>query len=167
MIDISEFIKFIEENFDLVSGVPCSYFKNLLATLAKQEEGLTIKHLIATREDEAIAIATGAALSRKRALVYMQNSGIGNIGDALTSLVQLYQLPMMLLISSRGLEDDIDFPEHSIMGDINDPLLETLKLKYWYLKEEWWQKIMQEAITEMNTQSLPVVVMVKKGVLSE
>ena len=167
MIDISKFIKFIEENFDLVSGVPCSYFKNLLAALAIQEEVLAIKHLIATREDEAIAIASGTAISRKRAIVYMQNSGIGNIGDALTSLAQLYRLPMMLMISYRGLEDDIDFPEHSIMGEINDTLLKTLKLKFWHLEEDSWQETMQEAITIMNAQSLPVAVMVKKGVLSE
>jgi phosphonopyruvate decarboxylase len=167
MIDIPKFIKFIEENFDLVSGVPCSYFKNFLAGLAIQEEVLAIKHLIATREDEAIAIASGAAISRKRAILYMQNSGIGNIGDALTSLAQLYRLPMLLMISYRGLEDDIDFPEHSIMGDINDALLNTLKLKFWHLEEESWQEIMQEAITAMNAQSVPVVVMVKKGVLSE
>ena len=98
MINLDEFVSFIEDNFDLVSGVPCSYFKEFLSYIPSQEDKSPIKHLSATREDEAIAIAIGAALSKKRALVYMQNSGLGNIGDALTSLVQLYKLPILILM---------------------------------------------------------------------
>ncbi|MHA2173330.1 MAG: hypothetical protein ACXACP_03940 [Candidatus Hodarchaeales archaeon] len=167
MINLNEFMDFIETNFDLVSGVPCSYFKEFLSYLAHQEEELSLKHLYATREDEAIAIATGAALSKKRALVYMQNSGLGNIGDALTSLVQLYKLPMLLLISYRGLADDIDFPEHSIMGEINNSFLKSLNLRFWDLDENDWQMSMKKALTIMDEHSSPVVLMVKKGVLCQ
>ena len=166
MIDLNEFVSFVEENFDLISGVPCSYFKEFLSQLVHQENS-TIKHLYATREDEAIAIAAGAALSNKRALVYMQNSGLGNIGDALTSLVQLYNLPMLLLISYRGLKDDNDFPEHSIMGEINNCLLESLNLHYWDLDVNDWEMRMKEALNFMDKHSTPVVLLVKKGVLSQ
>ncbi len=166
MIDLNEFVAFIERNFDLVTGVPCSYFKEFLSYIANKEK-LTIKHLYATREDEAVAIAAGAALSNKRAIVYMQNSGLGNIGDALTSLVQLYNLPMMLLISYRGLKEDEDFPEHSIMGEINNSLLESLKLRYWDLTVDNWQLRMKESLRIMNKHSTPVVLSVKKGVLSQ
>ncbi|MHA1977675.1 MAG: thiamine pyrophosphate-binding protein [Candidatus Hodarchaeales archaeon] len=166
MINLNDFVSYIEDNYDLLSGVPCSYFKEFLSKIGDIKGVAQIKHIIATREDEAIGIATGAALSQKRALVYMQNSGLGNIGDALTSLAQLYKLPMLILVSSRGLEDDSDFPEHSIMGEINDNLLETLKLKYWDLKQSNWQESMKKARSLMDEQSLPVVLMVKKGVLS-
>jgi len=166
MIDLNEFVSFVEENFDLISGVPCSYFKEFLSQISNQEN-ITIKHLYATREDEAIAIAAGAALSNKRAIVYMQNSGLGNIGDALTSLVQLYNLPMILLISYRGLKDDQDFPEHSIMGKINNSLMDSLNLRYWDLSEDNWQMTMKKAITLMDEQSSPVVLLVKKGVLCQ
>ena len=167
MIDLNEFMIFVEDCFDLISGVPCSYFKEFLSELARKEEELQLKHLYATREDEAIAIATGAALSNKRALVYMQNSGLGNIGDALTSLVQLYRLPMLLLISYRGLEDDRDFPEHSLMGEINISFLESLNLRYWDLDEDNWLMSMQRAIESMDEISSPVVLLVKKGVLCQ
>ena len=166
MIDLNEFVSLIEKKFDLVTGVPCSYFKEFLSYLASQEE-TTIKHLYATREDEAIAIAAGVALSRKRALIYMQNSGLGNIGDALTSLVQLYDLPMLILVSYRGLKEDEDFPEHSIMGEINNSLMDTLNLHYWDLNENNWQISMKKAITLMHEQSSPVVLLVKKGVLCQ
>ncbi len=167
MIDLEEFMIFIEKNFDLVSGVPCSYFKDFLTYLVNLKEELQIKHLYATREDEAIAIAAGATLSKKRALVYMQNSGLGNIGDALTSLVQLYKLPMMLMVSYRGLKDDQDFPEHSLMGKINNSYLDSLNLRYWDLDERDWQKRMKKALSVMNEHSLPVVLLVKKGVLCQ
>ena len=167
MIDLNEFTLFVENNFDLVSGVPCSYFKDFLSYLATKGEDLSIKHLYATREDEAIAIATGAALSNKRAMVYMQNSGLGNIGDALTSLVQLYRLPMLLLISYRGLEDDRDFPEHSLMGELNNSFLESLNLRFWDLDEDNWLMSMQKAIELMDEISSPVVLLVKKGVLCQ
>ncbi len=167
MINLDEFVSFIEDNFDLVSGVPCSYFKEFLSYIPSQEDKSPIKHLSATREDEAIAIAIGAALSKKRALVYMQNSGLGNIGDALTSLVQLYKLPILILVSYRGLKEDNDFPEHSIMGKINNSFLGSLNLLYWDLNEKDWEVSMQKAITVMDEQSSPVVLMVKKGVLSQ
>ncbi|MHA1944782.1 MAG: hypothetical protein ACXAC6_02400 [Candidatus Hodarchaeales archaeon] len=167
MIDLKEFMIFVEDNFDLISGVPCSYFKEFLSYLSSKEGELQVEHLYATREDEAIAIATGAALSNKRAMVYMQNSGLGNIGDALTSLVQLYRLPMLLLISYRGLEDDRDFPEHSLMGEINNSFLESFNLRYWDFDEDNWLMSMQRAIESMDEISSPVVLLVKKGVLCQ
>ena len=166
MIDLQEFVSYIENEFDLVTGVPCSYFKEFLSYLANQEESV-IEHIYATREDEAIAIASGAALSNKRALIYMQNSGLGNIGDALTSLVQLYKLPMLILVSYRGLKEDIDFPEHSIMGKINNSFMDSLNLRYWDLNENNWQMTMKKAISFLDEQSSPVVLLVKKGVLCQ
>jgi phosphonopyruvate decarboxylase len=165
MIDPGELIRFMEKRFQYISGVPCSYFKDFLAYLTSSEAETQLRHIYATREDEAIGIASGVALSGKRALVYMQNSGLGNIGDALTSLAQLYKLPILMLISYRGLEEDQDFPEHSLMGEVNEPVLKALKVPYWNLSEKW-EKIMNRAVKEMEEKSTPVALLVKKGVLS-
>jgi phosphonopyruvate decarboxylase len=167
MIDPKEFISFLETKFQFISGVPCSYFKEFLAYLAIHEEETRLKHIYATREDEAIGIASGAAFSGKRALIYMQNSGLGNIGDALTSLAQLYRLPMLILISYRGLEPDKSFPEHSIMGEVNEPVLKALNVPYWNLSEETWKTDMQNALQKMEETSCPAALLVKKGVLSQ
>lgn len=167
MIDLNQFLIFLEKRFQYISGVPCSYFKDFLAFLASHEAETELKHIYATREDEAIGIASGVAFADKRALVYMQNSGLGNIGDALTSLSQLYKLPMLILISYRGSEVDKDFPEHSLMGEINEPLLKALKIPYWDLLEENWETNMILAIEKMEETSSPVVLLVKKGVLCQ
>ena len=167
MIDPNEFVAFIESQFQYISGVPCSYFKDLLAYLSSHESEIKLIHIYATREDEAVGIASGVALSKKKAVVYMQNSGLGNIGDALTSLAQLYKLPMLLLISYRGLELDKDFPEHSLMGEINEPVLKALKVPYWNLSEVDWKNEIKIAVKTMDETLSPVALLVEKGVLCQ
>ena len=165
MINLIEFTSFLEKRFQYICGVPCSYFKEFLAHLATQNDKTPLKHVLATREDEAVGIASGIAFSGKRALIYMQNSGLGNIGDALTSLAQLYNLPMLILISYRGLESDKDFPEHSLMGEVNKPVLKAFKVPYWILSEKNWMSEVKKAIIKMEETSSPVVLLVNKGVL--
>jgi len=165
MINPSDFISFLETKFQFITGVPCSYFKDFLAYLESHKDKTQLKHIYATREDEAIGIASGMAFSGKQTLIYLQNSGLGNIGDALTSLAQLYKLPMLLLISYRGLESDKDFPEHSIMGEVNEPFLKALKVPYWDLTENQWKQQFNFALKEIEKTSLPVAFLVKEGVL--
>ncbi len=165
MIEPKEFFELLKQNkINLITGVPCSYFKEALAYL---DQNNAINHIIATREDEAIGIASGVSLSGSIPFVYMQNSGLGNIGDALTSLAQLYDLPMILLISWRGLEDDKDFPEHSIMGEINEKLLDAFQLPYFELTKTNWQETIKKAIDDCMLISKPIALLVKKGVLCQ
>ena len=166
MIDPHEFTVALARDFQFISGVPCTYFKGFLAYLKKSREGDSLTHVIATREDEAVGIASGVAFAGKKTVVYLQNSGLGNIGDALTSLAQLYRLPMLLLVSNRGLEDDNDFPEHSVMGWATEPSLEAIKLPYRELTEESWKSDLAAAVKEIGETSSPVVLLVDRGVLS-
>ncbi|MCE7744342.1 MAG: thiamine pyrophosphate-binding protein [Candidatus Heimdallarchaeota archaeon] len=167
MIDPEAFVKFIDENYQFICGVPCSYFKEMLIYLETYESKNELDHFLATREDEAIALASGVALSGKPALVYMQNSGLGNIGDALTSLAQLYKLPMLILVSYRGLEPDKDFPEHSVMGDVTESLLEAMKIPYSELTVDNWEVDMKNAMKKTVEASSPVVLLVRLGVLNQ
>ncbi len=166
MINLQEFISYLsEQGFTLSSGVPCSYFKDFLITLEKNPD---IYYIPATREDEAVGIASGYFLGdSKKCFLVMQNSGLANIGDALTSLVQLYQIPILLFVSYRGLEPDNDFPEHSIMGEVTENVLDAYKVPYWNLEESNWVKTLDVAIGKMDKTSLPVCLLVEKGVLSE
>ena len=108
--------------FDFASGVPCSILKGIILHLESQTD---IQYVPSTREDEAIGIATGAYLAGRRPMVLMQNSGLGNVVNALTSMVLLYRIPLLLVISGRGFRIE-DAPEHSIIGEIMIKLLETI-----------------------------------------
>jgi len=167
LIDPESFTTFLEKNFQFITGVPCSYFKEVLIYLSENEDKISLKHVLATREDEAVGIASGVVFSGKRALVYMQNSGFANIGDALTSLTELYKLPMLFLISYRGLESDRGFPEHSIMGEVTEPILKAYNIPYLNLTEENWKEDMTKAIEMMEEKSSAVAVLIKSGVLSQ
>ena len=165
MIDSVELIAFLNNNgFTKAVGVPCSYFKQLLIELEKSDK---IQYIAATREDEAVGIACGYYLGRKNAFLIMQNSGLATIGDALTSLAQLYKIPLLLFVSYRGLEPDKTFPEHLLMGDVTEDVLNAYRIPYEILNEEDWQDTIKRALKEMQTNNSVVCILVEKGVLDE
>jgi sulfopyruvate decarboxylase alpha subunit len=76
---------------------PLSHILNLLA-----RDDADIRCTIATREEEAFAIAAGLYLGGTRAVVMCQSSGIGNAMNVLTSLLIPYQIPIVAIVSLRG-----------------------------------------------------------------
>jgi phosphonopyruvate decarboxylase len=105
----------MEDKYDFTVGVPCSKFKGIIDYN---------KAIIASREDEAIGMAVGAYLAGKNPLVFMQNSGLGNSIDIITSLLKTYDIGIPLLISLRKKPE-----HHSFMGKITKRLLEVLDYK--------------------------------------
>src|SRR3989344_3985072 len=104
------------------------------------DQGLRKKvAIIATREEEEIGIAVGMSLSKSPSLVFMQNAGFANSLSTITSLVQLYQIPLIFLISWRGYLKN-DAPEHTKIGKIQPELLKSLNLKWKILTENGWMK---------------------------
>jgi len=118
------------ENF---IGVPDSTMKYFIEQGFKKN-----KILITTREEEAIGIAVGMSLSRSNSLVFMQNAGFANSLSAITSLVQLYKIPMIFLIGWRGFLKN-DAPEHTKIGKIQPKLLQALSLQSKILNEKNWR----------------------------
>jgi|TARA_B110000467_G_scaffold105176_1_gene95570 sulfopyruvate decarboxylase TPP-binding subunit len=66
--------------------------------------------IITTREEESTGVAMGMALSKSSTLVFMQNTGFVNLISTITSLVQLYEIPLILLIGWRGYLSDDEGP---------------------------------------------------------
>ncbi len=164
MIETKVFLdKLLHLSYEFAIGVPCSYFKDVLVLL---EESKEIKYIIATREDEAVGIATGVNIAKKKVVLFMQNSGFANIGDALTSLAQLYKTPMLIFVSYRGLEADNNFPEHSLMGNVTEPVIKAYNAPYFILEENNWEKQLVEADKKAEELQEPVCLLIKKGVLS-
>jgi sulfopyruvate decarboxylase TPP-binding subunit len=119
------------ENF---VGVPDSTLKHFV------DQGLKKKNaIIATREEEAIGIATGMSLSGSPSLVFMQNAGFANSLSTITSLVELYQIPLIFLIGWRGYRKD-DAPEHTKIGSIQPKLIGALGLESKILTDDSWKK---------------------------
>ena len=105
------------------------------------------KILIATREEEAIGIAVGMSLKKfqSNSLVFMQNAGFANSISTITSLVQLYQIPMIFLIGWRGFLKN-DAPEHAKIGKIQPKILQALSLQSKVLNEKNWKTSSDRAL---------------------
>ena len=139
-------------------GVPDSTMKYFI------DQGLKYKKvLLTTREDEAIGIATGFALSKSNSLVFMQNAGFANSISTITSLVQLYEIPLIFLIGWRGFLSD-DAPEHVKIGKIQPKLLNALSLENRILSEKNWKKNCDWAISKIK-KNIPCVLIIKREFL--
>ncbi len=111
------------KEYDFVVGVPCSGIKNEI-------DGIE-QYIPCTREDEALAMAAGAFLAGKKPLVFLQNSGLGNIVDVITSLLKPHGIEIDLLISLRRKPE-----HHAFMGKITIPLLKLLEYKNYKIVDE-------------------------------
>lgn len=80
-------------------------------------------------EEEAIAIACGANLTGAKAAVVIQNAGLLNCGTVLASLVQLYRIPCVLLVSYRGDERDPVY-YHVPKGRMTEPTLQAWDIRH-------------------------------------
>ena len=82
---------------DFTSSLPCEKIKYLLEMIDRE-----FFHVPLTREEEGVGISAGAALSGKRAAMFVQSSGVGNMINALLSLTGFYKLPLAIFVSQRG-----------------------------------------------------------------
>ena len=111
MLDSKEFALFLKEYIGLFAGVPDSLLKPLNSAL---NELISPNDFYTTaNEGQAIAFASAYHLATKKlALVYMQNSGLGNAINPLLSLADelVYKIPLVMFIGLRGGKDDE--PQH-------------------------------------------------------
>ena len=115
-----------QQNYQFFSGVPCSNFADLFEQVSLDQD---ITSVPAASEGSALAFAVGAALAGRRSVVALQNSGLGNIINPLTSLVQINCIPTLLLVSVRGhIDEPEDEPQHRIMGANTHALLDQLAI---------------------------------------
>lgn len=109
------------------SGVPCSLFGPLLSEVAHHT---AIDWLDAPNEGDAVAAGVGASLAGRGAVACMQNSGLGNAVNPLTSLVSTFAVPVLLLVSVRGAPGTPDEPQHLLMGRATPAVLDALEIPW-------------------------------------
>jgi sulfopyruvate decarboxylase TPP-binding subunit len=143
------------ENF---VGVPDSTLKYFI------NEGLKSKKiLIANREEEAIGIGAGMILAGSSTIMFMQNAGFANSISTITSLIQLYKIPIIFLIGWRGYLKD-DAPEHEKIGQIQPNLLKNLNLENKILTDDTWEKNCKWALSKIK-KNIPVALVIRREFL--
>ena len=168
MISCKDFYdKLIESKIGFFTGVPDSLLKDFCAYITDNTP--KENNIIAANEGNAIAIASGYHLATgKFGMVYMQNSGLGNAINPLTSLAdpEVYSIPMLLLIGWRAEPGVKDEPQHIKMGNVTLSLLEAIGIKYEILNDNF-EEIIKKAKDYMGKEKAPFAIIVKKGTFEE
>ena len=145
------------------AGVPDSTFRDAYDVMMRDPE---IRYIPAIREDIALGVASAAYFSGRLGGVMMQNSGVGNIVNPLTSFSNMYKIPVLLIIGWRGYGGPPnDAPEHWIMGVKTPEILELLDIPYEILEPDNLEPALDRLLASIEEHSVPGALLVRAGVI--
>ncbi len=157
---------------DFYAGVPDSQLKALCNYLMS-EFGIDPKHhVIAANEGNCVALAAGYHLATgKVPVVYMQNSGEGNIINPVASLLndKVYAIPMIFVIGWRGEPGVHDEPQHIYQGEVTLKLLDDMGIEHFVIgKETTEDELVQtmDKFRDVLAEGKDVAFVIRKGALS-
>ena len=147
-----------DAGIDFIVSVPCVNLSKLLDMIDEDE---TITHIPVTREEEGIGICAGAYLGGKRPAILMQNSGLGNSINALKSLTELYEFPLLMIMSHRGTEGE-SICGQVPMGKSTPKILEAMDFRFFKPKnqEDAYENII-ESWDLSNEEGKPVSILLE------
>ena len=139
-IDLQLYKSIKKSGIDLILSVPCAMLKGLLKIIEEKNE---IQHYPVTREEEGVGIAAGAYLGGKFPAILMQNSGLGNSINAIKSLLEVYKIPIVFIMSHRGAEGEKSIAQIP-MGQVTIKLLDCIEVEKYIINSS-------EKISEIET----------------
>ncbi|MFA6236722.1 MAG: phosphonopyruvate decarboxylase [Bacteriovorax sp.] len=168
MISADKFLTPARElGFNFFTGTPCSYLKPFINYVIDTDG---FDFVDSVNEGEAVAIAAGATVAGKRAVVMFQNSGLGNAVNPLTSLTYTFNIPVMVITTLRGEPGGAaDEPQHELMGQITISMLETMKMQWAFFPQTEAEVMpaLKVADEYMKTHSQPFVFVMRKDDIAE
>lgn len=166
---VEQFLDFL--NSDFYAGVPDSQLKAMCDCLILKYGVDGVHHAIAANEGNCVAMAAGYYLATGRTpVVYMQNSGIGNAVNPITSLLndKVYAIPCIFVIGWRGEPGIHDEPQHIFQGEITLKLMEDLGVETFIIGKETSEAEVRDAMKSFRVllaAGRQIAFVVKKGAL--
>lgn len=148
---VQRFVEII--GLDFYTGVPDSQLKALCNYLMDRYGIDHHHHIIAANEGNCTALAAGYHLATgKVPVVYMQNSGEGNIINPVASLLndRVYAIPVVFIIGWRGEPGIHDEPQHIYQGEVTVKLLEDMDIKPFVIGKETTDEEVETAMEEFR-----------------
>ncbi len=168
-MEVRELVKSIGADF--YAGVPDSLLKPLCNFLMKEYGIDKNHHIIAANEGNCVAVAAGYHLATgKVPVIYMQNSGEGNIVNPVMSLLndKVYAIPMIFIIGYRGEPGVHDEPQHIYQGEMTLKLLEDMDIEYYVVDKDTTACAINNAMNKFKKvleKGKDVSFVIKKGAL--
>lgn len=165
---VEKLIKMIGAEF--YTGVPDSQLKALCNYLM-DEYGISAQHIIAANEGNAAALAAGYHLATgKVPVVYMQNSGEGNIINPVASLMndKVYGIPCLFIVGWRGEPGLHDEPQHIYQGEVTVKLLEDMDIASFVIGKDTTEQEVESKLTEFRAlwaEGKQCAFVIRKGAL--
>ena len=160
-----------QAGIEFYAGVPDSLLKDICAYISDNTNAEN--HIIAANEGSAFALGIGYHLATNKVpLIYMQNSGLGNIVNPLLSLAdpEVYAIPSLLMIGWRGEPGVKDEPQHKKQGRITLEMLQAMEVPFHIITPDMSpsevQDVINNAVTETKASNRPNALVVKKGSFS-
>ncbi|HNX14708.1 MAG TPA: phosphonopyruvate decarboxylase [Oscillospiraceae bacterium] len=156
---------------DFFAGVPDSQLKALCNYLMCTYRIDPKHHIIAANEGNAVGLAAGYHLATgKVPIVYMQNSGEGNIINPVASLMndKVYGIPCVFIVGWRGEPGVHDEPQHIYQGEVTMKLLEDMDIKTFVIGKDTTEDEVKEQLDlwkPMLAAGKQVAFVVRKGAL--
>jgi phosphonopyruvate decarboxylase len=138
---------------DFYTGVPDSQLKALCNYLINTYGIDKNHHIIAANEGNCVGLAAGYHLATgKVPVVYMQNSGEGNIINPVASLLneKVYNIPMIFVIGWRGEPGVHDEPQHIYQGEITVKLLDDMNISSYVIGTDTTKEDLKEVMKEFS-----------------
>lgn len=153
------------------TGVPDSQLKALCNYLMSRYGIDPQHHIIAANEGNCTALAAGYYLATGRVpVVYMQNSGEGNIINPVASLLndKVYGIPCIFIVGWRGEPGVHDEPQHIYQGEVTRTLLDDMDIANFVIGKETTGKQLETVMAEFRGKlaaGKQVAFVVRKGAL--
>jgi sulfopyruvate decarboxylase subunit alpha len=149
-----------EAGINLVASVPDINMLQLIDLLSEDKE---IAHVPVGREEEGIGVCAGAHLAGKQPAMLMQNGGLLNSCNGLTTTALQFGIPMLLLVYYAGDMGDNAF---HMVGLATEPVLQGLGIKYTVMRDP--AKVKQDiagAVMAAVGSKRPVALLLTRAVL--
>lgn len=159
-------------DFDFFAGVPDSLLRPLCDHLTAKY-GVSGRHIIAANEGNACALAAGYYFSTgKTPVVYLQNSGIGNIVNPVCSLMnkRVYAAPCLFIVGWRGEPGVHDEPQHIFQGMNTLTLLRDMEIEPFVVGPETTDEALRAALVSFQplfAAGRQAALVVRKGALQK
>lgn len=145
----------------IVASLPDSWLSDVLAGVDADE---ALHHVKVTREDDALGIAAGVALSGGLGAVVCQNAGLLVGANALAGYTHLHQLPVLVIAASRGDVDD-GFYYQAYKGRVVPSVLDAIGVPYHRMRGGVDPDLVVAAADQARLHRRPVVLLVDRASL--
>ncbi len=144
----------------LVASLPDAFLVNVIEGLQTSNDFI---HVPLTREEEGVGVCTGGYLGGKRCALIIQNAGLLNACNALTTTALQIEIPMLLLVLYAGARGDVSFP---MLGRVTEPVLSALNIPYYVpTRIEEAPDMIVGALIQAYNARMPTAVLLHKAVL--